>query len=680
MFLPKSFVNFPQRATHISVEFIIVINQGSDNPGNLHELGGKVDIRLSRVLLIFNNRQNEKYISSMVGGQAFEVTRCSDASKVQNLIKAIKFDAIICEVNSFSSQLDDFLNSLSALGQSKPYLIFSIDRLNGEAVCDIIKNGVDDFIFNDSREEEIFPRLKLMELKLKRDKFLKQSLIKIRRDRKRYESLFLESPEAILVLQNRQGKVIGINRSVKTILGYDGKSLLGKYMSLIFPQIFGKDGYASNGEVISGSTVLQSIPYRRPDGTLISLDIMMSAIPWDSGYALMMLCRDVRSRHVKEDSLILESKKKALESFASGISDEFGDLLTSIEGNLSIMETKSLESLDLNDAVKSAKSACDRAREIVLEVSALRGRGRSKPKIRVSLPQLIRNTFNFSLFEFDRIKATINVKPNIYEVEGDEEKLRSMFEALIKNAAESVSSSRKNDGEIVIEVKSKEILRDNEYSIQPGTYVQVSFTDNGPGLKREDVNRIFDPYYSGEKKGRGFGLSGAAAVCRSHDGYISVNSHEGYGACFDVFLPALTSGPRLTEVDSNSLRVLVLDDEPHICAIVEKSLRMEGHDVYCASTGKAAIRAFEKADDFGRPFDVLILDLDIRGGMGGNETLARIRSMKSNVKAIVTTGYVDDNVLENYLEYGFSGVLTKPFRISKLISTVQRLGNKNSAN
>lgn len=657
-----------------------MINQGSDNQGNLHELGGKVDIRLSKVLLIFNNRQNEKYISSIVGRQAFEVTRCSDASKVQNLIKATKFDAIICEVNSASSQLDDFLAFLSGLGQSKPYLMFSIDRLNGDDGCDVVNNHVDDFIYNDSREEEIFPRLRLMELKLKKDEFLKQSLIKLRRDCKRYESLFLESPEAILVLQNRQGKVIGINRSVKTILGYEGKSLLGKYMSLIFPQIFGKDGYACNGEVISGSTVLQSIPYRRPDGVSISLDIMMSAIPWDSGYALMMLCRDVSSRHAKEDGLILESKKKALESFASGISDEFGDLLTSIEGNLSIMETKSLECLDLNDAVKSAKSACDRAREIVFEVSALRGRGRSKPKIRVSLPQLIRNTLNFALFEFDEIKATINIDPKIYEVEGDQSKLRSMFEALIKNATESVSSSKKSDGEIVIEIKNIEVFRDNEHSIQPGTYVQVSFKDNGPGLKRKEVNRIFDPYYSGEKKGRGLGLSGAAAVSRSHGGHISVNSHEGDGACFDVFLPALTSGPRLTEVESNSLRVLVLDDEPHICAIVEKSLRKEGHDVYCASTGKAAIRAFEKADDFGRPFDVLILDLDIRGGMGGNETLARIRSMKSNVKAIVTTGYVDDNVLENYLEYGFSGVLTKPFRIAKLISSVERLGNKNSAN
>ena len=164
-----------------------------------------------------------------------------------------------------------------------------------------------------------------------------QKFSKLRRDRKRYESLFIESPEAMLVLQNRQGKVIGVNRSVKAVLGYDGKALLGKYMSLIFPEIFGKDGYASNGEVISGSTVLQSIPYRKPDGNMTSLDIMMSAIPWDSGYALVMLCRDVSYRNNKKDDSILDSKKKAIECFAAGISDDFGDLFTSIEGNLNLI-------------------------------------------------------------------------------------------------------------------------------------------------------------------------------------------------------------------------------------------------------------------------------------------------------------------------------------------------------
>ena len=126
-----------------------------------------------------------------------------------------------------------------------------------------------------------------------------------------------------------------------------------------------------------------------------------------------------------------------------------------------------------------------------------------------------------------------------------------------------------------------------------------------------------------------------------------------------------------------ALRVLVLDDEPHICSVVEKALTREGHEVFCVSTGKAALRAYDKAEEFGRSFDVLLFDLDVRGGMRGDETLSRIREKNPKVKAIVTTGYVDDTVLENYLEHGFCGILTKPFRIAHLTSTIERLGNKN---
>ena len=131
------------------------------------------------------------------------------------------------------------------------------------------------------------------------------------------------------------------------------------------------------------------------------------------------------------------------------------------------------------------------------------------------------------------------------------------------------------------------------------------------------------------------------------------------------------------ESHAKPMRVLVLDDEPHICAVLEKALTRAGHDVFCTATGESALHAFEKAEDFGRPFDVLLFDLDIRGGMGGNETLARIRADHPDVRAIVTTGYVNDSVLMNYLEHGFCGVLTKPFRIDHLVATVERLGRGN---
>ena len=656
-----------------------MISKESDSSGNPFDLGNAIEISFRRIVFFNRGDSETKFISSLAIEEGFEITQCSDFNNLQNLIKASKFEVLIIDVELASSRIDEFLTWLSKLGNSKPYLILSLNRDSGYNVSNLIQYGVDEFLYSDSKSDEIRSRFKLIESKLKNQDFLREKNSRLRRDKKRYESLFIESPEAMLVLQNREGKVIGVNRSVKSVLGYDGKALLGKYMSLIFPKIFGKDGYASNGDVISGSTVLQSIPYRKPDGNMTSLDIMMSAVPWDSGYALMMLCRDVGHRNNKDNDSMLESKKKAIECFAAGISDEFGDLFTSIEGNLSLICLDSLNNHDSIEAMNRAQSACERGREILLEVSAIRGKTRPLTKRRILLPKLIRNTLSFSLFEFDGIKPVIKIKPQLSEIKADEGQLRRMFGALIKNAAQNISKEGIKFGEIVIEGENREVTSKDDLPLVPGSYVQLSFKDNGPGLTNDEMSRVFDPYFSKNNNGRGFGLSRAATICRSHGGHIAVNSEEGKGACFDVFLPATLSAREPSDtslMNSSSLRVLVLDDEPHICAIVEKSLQKQGHDVYCASTGKAAMRAFEKSEEFNRPFDVLILDLDIRGGMGGNETLSRIRSIEPNVKAIVTTGFVDDLVLENYLEHGFSGVLTKPFRISKLIATVEKLGNQ----
>ena len=386
-----------------------MISKESDSSGNLNNFDDIIDIDLARIVLFTNDQKYSRNISTLAIQEGFEVTTCSDFTSLQNLIKSTKFDSLICDVPSSSLSLEELLGWVSKLGNSKSYLILSIARNSEINFSKFIHYEIDEFIYNDSKDEEIRSRFKLIEARLKKQDYLTQKFSKLRRDRKRYETLFIESPEAMLVLQNRQGKVIGVNRSVKAVLGYDGKALLGKYMSLIFPQIFGKDGYASNGEVISGSTILQSIPYRKPDGKMTSLDIMMSAIPWDSGYALVMLCRDVSYRNNKKDDSILDSKKKAIECFAAGISDEFGDLFTSIEGNLNLIGLDQLAGGETGEAIKSAKSACERAREIIHDVSAIRGKAKGITKRRVLLPQIIRNTLSFSLFEFDKIKPVIDL-------------------------------------------------------------------------------------------------------------------------------------------------------------------------------------------------------------------------------------------------------------------------------
>jgi CheY-like chemotaxis protein/nitrogen-specific signal transduction histidine kinase len=410
------------------------------------------------------------------------------------------------------------------------------------------------------------------------------------------------------------------------------------------------------------------------------LDIMMSAIPWDSGYAVMMLCRDVSWREGEEGNRIKDSKDQALACFAAGISDEFGDLLTSLGGNLSLLESAHSLNEESLDTIKCAQQACERGREIINEIASIRGGRKAKMKSKLDLPEMIRKAVHFSLFDYDKIRPVFNFEKGLLPVMGDEAQMRQMFNCLVRNAAEVMSDSGLGDGKITIHGSNVVIDEDSQLPLNLGNYVRLTLRDNGPELTDSEINRIFDPYFSRNKSVRGFGLSRAATICRSHDGYIFANFEEGEGACFELYFPAHKKKDSQSGVEKpNELaqRVLVLDDEPHICSVVEKALTREGHEVFCVSTGKAALRAYDKAEEFGRSFDVLLFDLDVRGGMRGDETLSRIREKNPKVKAIVTTGYVDDTVLENYLEHGFCGILTKPFRIAHLTSTIERLGNKN---
>ena len=255
-------------------------------------------------------------------------------------------------------------------------------------------------------------------------------------------------------------------------------------MSLIFPQIFGKDGHATSGEVLSGSTILKAISYRRPDGKHMYLDIMMSAIPWDSGYAVMMLCRDVSWRAGEEGNKIKDSKDQALARFAAGISDEFGDLFTSLGGNLSLLESADFLNEESRDTIKCSQQACERGREIIREIASIRGGRKAKMKNKLDLPEIIRKTVHFSLFDYDKVQPVFNFEKGLSSVMGDEEQIRQMLNCLVGNAAEVMSESGIRNGRIIIDGSNVVIDEESLLPLSSGDYVHLTFRDNGPKLTR----------------------------------------------------------------------------------------------------------------------------------------------------------------------------------------------------
>ncbi len=212
--------------------------------------------------------------------------------------------------------------------------------------------------------------------------------------------------------------------------------------------------------------------------------------------------------------------------------------------------------------------------------------------------------------------------------------------------------------------------------------MRISLEDRGVGIPEEHISRIFDPFFTTKQKGSGLGLATSYSITKKHDGLITVNSKPGAGAIFNVYLPAsekeATSVSREMNVPvSGAGKILVMDDEEIILSLAGDILGYLGYEVALADSGEEAIGKFKKARDSGEPYDLLIMDLTIPGAMGGKEAIALLLRIDPRVKAIVSSGYSNDPVLADYRKHGFSGVVTKPYRVTELSQIVYEVIKKD---
>jgi CheY-like chemotaxis protein len=210
----------------------------------------------------------------------------------------------------------------------------------------------------------------------------------------------------------------------------------------------------------------------------------------------------------------------------------------------------------------------------------------------------------------------------------------------------------------------------------------VSIADQGIGIAKEALPKIFDPYFSTkqrcDQRGMGLGLTICHSVVQKHGGTIAVESEPGVGTTFRVYFPASRKLPRKDTASlSASLprpgRILVMEDEERVRKLVGRSLQRMGHEVELAEDGQMGVEAYKKAKSLGRPFDAVILDLTVRGGMGGQETIQALRKLDPTVKAIAMSGYAQDPVILEPEPHGFNGTLAKPFDVGKLQEILARV-------
>jgi CheY-like chemotaxis protein len=259
------------------------------------------------------------------------------------------------------------------------------------------------------------------------------------------------------------------------------------------------------------------------------------------------------------------------------------------------------------------------------------------------------------------------IDENLLNIEADESQISQVINNLLINAAQAMSEG----GEIVIKGRNAVFEENNRHGLQPGKYAVVEIADNGPGIDPLIASRIFDPFFTTKIKGSGLGLSVAYSVITRHGGIITVSSGSKGGALFTIILPAVDKNLYIrseTSAEKFSLTgtVLLMDDDDMIRHVGESLLESLGLKVISAGDGESAVKLFNEYYERGGLFDLVILDLTIRGGMGGLEAFSAMRMIAPEVKGIVSSGYSSDPVMSNYREYGFTGVLKKPYMFNEL--------------
>ncbi len=488
-----------------------------------------------------------------------------------------------------------------------------------------------------------------------------------------------------VITTDTEGKIVLLNKVAEALTGWTQEEALGKPLDEVFHIVYEKTrercenivekvlktngivGLASHTALITREGMERIIsssgaPIRGKDGKIIGV---------------VLVFRDITERRKLEGELLKAQKLESIGVLAGGIAHDFNNILTAILLNISLAKMETKPESDLFRRLIEAEKASLRAKDLTQQLLTF-SKGGAPIKKTASIVELIKDSANFAL-RGSNVRCEFSITEDLWPVEVDEGQMSQVIHNLVLNAQQAMPGG----GMIQVQAENKIIdsERGKDLPLPVGRYIKLSITDEGIGIPEEHLPKIFDPYFTTKPKGSGLGLATTYSIIKKHAGYIEVESKVGVGTTFYIYLPAskkeiLTQEDRIKQDPKDQIkvskgRVLIMDDEEMIREAVCQMLNEMGYEVEAARDGVEVIELYRRAKESNRPFQVVILDLTIPGGMGGKETMKRLTDLDPGIKVIVSSGYSNDPVMSEYQHYGFRGVITKPYQIEELNKTLQ---------
>ena len=490
----------------------------------------------------------------------------------------------------------------------------------------------------------------------------------LERDRKRLHDYFDHANDLIFALDT-SGKVTMVNQSACSVLGYEEKDLLGRSMLDIVSPDSREFMLRANDEIGSGDSVARTIDVLTRDGNRRTLDLSGQRL-WDNGQptGTFYIARDITDRLRMEHELLHNEALESLGTLAAGIAHDFNNVLTVVKGSISLADSSLEEPAESQHHLEVARVAVDRAQGLASQLLTF-SRGGAPVKENVDVESIVREVARFVL-SGSGIALQVSVDGIVPVAEADRNQLFQVVQNIILNARDAMPSG----GTLDIALRCQTVSEEHPFGIAaPGDYVVIRIADSGSGIAPEDMKLLFDPFFTTKPSGHGVGLSTARSIARRHGGDLLIESVADKGTTVWLCMP-VAHGPvtqaQLAKPDGEPVsatgRLLVMDDEQTVADVTCAMARRLGYETTSVPDGETTLTVYAQAVTEQHPFDLVIMDLTVPGGMGGREAVQRLHELYPDARVIVASGYSDDASIAEYAQRGFIASLAKPYTMEQL--------------
>ena len=653
---------------------------------------------MKRILVIDNHPVMLKYMTHLLEKRGHQVKTAEDGLSALDILETYVPDIIFCDmvmpridgeklcriVRSMPTLKDVFFVIVSGIAVESEidFRGFGADLCIAKGPFNVMSEHVLNVLSEPKRDASVNRAGEILGLETLYPRSVAKELW---RSKRHFEVILDHMSEGMLELTS-DWRIVYVNPSIVSLTGMAEERILGTDFINLFHESH-KQNVREVVEAIDDCPleIHENFPLL-VNGKQVSLHIL--PVRDEDRLLYVVIMTDIGEKRMAEARLQQALKTEAIATLAGGIAHDYNNLLAMIMGNLSMAREEAAPHSVMAGLLQEAEQASSKARDLTHQLMTL-SRGGYPMKELGSIESLLKEIPG-QIQAHKGVEYTFSIQDDLWALEYDTRQMHYAISNVLINAVEAMPQG----GTIALQAENLVIEnqgKDSALRLNEGKHVRISIRDEGSGIPEEHLNQVFDPYFStkerGVQKGMGMGLTTAYAIVQKHGGNIMVNSTTGVGTTVTIYLPAAEEiekekstrqksddiTPSISGVQPTIQKILVMDDEEMLRTLTQMMLERFGYEVETVKDGVEAIEKYKKHMDSGEPFDGVILDLTIKGGMGGAQAIKELIKIDPDVKAIVCSGYSNDPVLANYEEHGFRGAMAKPYQMADLESVLKKI-------